>query len=747
MQERFREWGAGLSDEDFACALAALGLVDPDARRSWRVKSLIWEILSHLTPSGELAWTFKPAGLRVRAGLLAKAWLQIQSFVVPRSLPIAIQSESLEGSGIDPTWVAAELSRPEVGAASVTIQGSKKRVTRDPASYAIDSEPVTEPTKTGYPAQEGYSISIKDYERSVDEVSAYEDGWRGLTESAVAKETARKAIERLRRDERREQAPPRWLQARIRSGARDVKTLRAGGSYEAVIRIGKADTQWVSVDQPFSPPEEPPAAPEGHWLTVIFWEPRVSPDPQVQSLLLPPEGDTQEIAFPFDIPAGLGRIAARVTVLHANRVLQTGLLRAIVGGRRPWTFTLDATPRTRLEGLSARSEFDVALVLNHDDDGTARATVAAGDQVVVLDLDDGPLDALTDFLRKQISKIARAPERYETLSSPGTLELLRTLAQKGGALHDDLCNHTGLSVLAEAKSIQVTSAKIGSFLPVELLYRYEPPDDTAGLCPNAAVALQAGECPGGCPADKRQHVCPLGFWGLSRIIERHTHTAENQARKKGGDFLLQPEPVRARTPLVLSNRSLLAASGRASEVKKEAVDELLQALGRRGMAARAASWPEWIEHVESDRPSLLVLLPHHVQDDGEEILEIGEGDRLKSSLIRPEHVRREDGPYPILLLLGCETNLARIAFDNFATRFRDKKAAVVVSTIATILGRHASPAAARLVELLDEEAQEEGSTFGEVMVRLRRKLLETGSPMALGLTAYGDADWILTRQG
>ena len=215
-----------------------------------------------------------------------------------------------------------------------------------------------------------------------------------------------------------------------------------------------------------------------------------------------------------------------------------------------------------------------------------------------------------------------------------------------------------------------------------------------------------------------------------------------------GDFRLQPEPVRERSPLPLSSGSLLAASGRASEVKATAVDDLFEALRKRGPATRASTWKEWSAGVGAASPSLLVLLPHHDQGPDEEVLEIGDSDRLESELVRADHVRRQpDGPFPILLLLGCETNLARIAFDNFVTRFRDKGAAVVVSTIATVLGRHASPAAARLVELLDEEAREEDSTFGEVMLRLRQKLVAEQTPMALGLTAYGDADWVLTKEG
>jgi hypothetical protein len=91
--------------------------------------------------------------------------------------------------------------------------------------------------------------------------------------------------------------------------------------------------------------------------------------------------------------------------------------------------------------------------------------------------------------------------------------------------------------------------------------------------------------------------------------------------------------------------------------------------------------------------------------------------------------------------------MARISFDNPVSRFQDHGAALVVSTIATVLGRHASPATALLIELLDQMSAPGDRTFGDVMLRLRQKLVATQTPMALGLTAYGDADWILTKEG
>lgn len=701
MRERFRDWGAELSDAEFACALAAAGALwswQPPRAAELKPALLASRLYSLFrTPDGIVRWRLRQVPPRLDARLLLESWRAFRFYVGQEGFRILVES-----SVVDLRWVLKQLSRPEVGADAV-------------ASWM----PPPERRRRKSSTEGSYSV-------------------RELGEEYRSMEPPPMVYERTL-GERRPEAPRRWLQARLRSASGDVETLRGEGSYEAVIRIGRSHARWVSVERPFPTPEEPPTR-KGHLLTVVFWEPRVSPDPQVRPLRLPPVGNSREVAFPFEVPAGLERIAARITVLHANRVLQTGLLRAEVEG--PWTFTLDATPRTRLQGLAARTEFDAALVLNHDDEGIPRLTAAAGGQAAVISLNEGAVTRLTEYLRDRISEIADDPERFTALDSPGTVELLRNLAQKGGALHDHLCRHTSLLVLSDARRVHLTSARADSFFPIEMLYRFEPPEETAGLCPNASAALQAGECPGGCPADKRQHVCPLGFWGLSRIIERHAHKPEHQ---EINGYRLQREPL-ARAALPLGGRSLLAASDKASEVKKEAVEQLHQALTRRGSAAWVRSWPEWVAHVASDRPSLLVLLPHHEQIRGDDFLDIGEGDRLKSELVREEHVSVDGSRSPIVLLLGCETNLARIAFDNLVIRFRDKGAALVVSTIATILGRHASPAAERLVELLDEEAREGDSTFGEVMVRLRRKLLETESPMALGLTAYGDADWVLTRQ-
>lgn len=699
MRNRFGNWGAGLSDAEFACALAALGVIGP-LQPSWTAAAIAAKI-GERAGQGPVTWRAWSQSTWLDAATYAEAWRLFRDSGGSGKVRIEIASSGPFGA----SWIARQLSHPEVGAASVQItETSRGHRSLDLGSYESDDP--------GRSPRGSYSISTENI--------------------AVGEGAVITTIPTLR-----------FLQAQLhdRTDPREPRQIRRGlppgASCVASIRVGVPDRRWTSVDRPFPTPEEPPE-PQGHRLTVIFEEPRVSPDPQVQTLWLPRTGSSKPVFFSFNAP-GDGWITARITVLHANRVLQTGLLHAVVGDE-DWTFMLDAVPRAVLEGLAHRSQFDAALIVDRE----GHMTAAADGRAVSLALDDGPLRELTEFLNSQISAIADDPERYEGLESPGSIELLRSLARKGATVHSYLCEHTKLVQLADARRIHITSAKAESFLPAELLYRFKTPSPTAGLCAHALAALESGDCSAECPSDKRQTICPLGFWGLSKVIERHAHERGDQEEVKR-DFEIRPEPVRQRSLLPLAGNALLAASGKVSIVKKDAVTDLLKRLQKRGPAALADTWAEWEKHIASDRPRLLVLLPHHERGNGVEILEIGEDSRLDTADILEELVSRDDGLHPIVLLMGCETNLARISFDNPVIRFRDNGAAVVVSTIATILGRHASPATAILVELLDQMADGK-STFGDVMLRLRQKLVAQATPMALGLTSYGDADWILTRK-
>jgi hypothetical protein len=250
-------------------------------------------------------------------------------------------------------------------------------------------------------------------------------------------------------------------------------------------------------------------------------------------------------------------------------------------------------------------------------------------------------------------------------------------------------------------------------------------------------------------------VCPLGFWGLSRVIERHAHDPARAAVAQR-DFALQAEPVRWRKELNPLRVVLLGANGRVDKAlprRRAGMPPAGVAAVRAAVAetvggppVEAGDWAAWAAAVQAHGPTLEVLLVHtDFGDTGDSLqrLELGDKDYLELVYLEPEHVRHpQRHPEPIVLLIGCETGAPQVAFHNFVARFREKGAAIVVSTGSTVLGRHAAPVAVEFVRALGQVRTSDAS-FGDVMVEVRRTLLARGLPAVLCLSAYGDADWRL----
>jgi hypothetical protein len=167
----------------------------------------------------------------------------------------------------------------------------------------------------------------------------------------------------------------------------------------------------------------------------------------------------------------------------------------------------------------------------------------------------------------------------------------------------------------------------------------------------------------------------------------------------------------------------------------------LQDVTGAAQVSQAKSWDEWETLVQNEEPSLLVLLPHVDTDHRMAMpgLEIN-GEIRAISLIRPTHVRKDGSDeQPIVLLLGCSTNLADIALQNAVERFRICHAGVVLGTISTILGRHAASFAIELLKALKDESGK-GTKFGDVLLGVKRRRVAAGDPFALSLAAYGDSE-------
>ena len=109
----------------------------------------------------------------------------------------------------------------------------------------------------------------------------------------------------------------------------------------------------------------------------------------------------------------------------------------------------------------------------------------------------------------------------------------------------------------------------------------------------------------------------------------------------------------------------------------------------------------------------------------------------------------EDQDRPVVLLLGCKTGQsATRQFLTFVGAFRTGGAAIVIGTLSTILAEHSPLLANELIQQFalaghqaEGETAERPKQLGELMLRTRRELFRRGFVIALGVVAFGDADW------
>jgi len=539
--------------------------------------------------------------------------------------------------------------------------------------------------------------------------------------------------------------------------------LRAGADHALVVRMGPGGQEWLApAEEAISGRVAPPLAAGSEPLRVVLSEPNHVPEPQTGTIIVPREGPSSTCRLDFRTRTDEPGFQGRVVVLHGNRVLQTALLRSQVvpsptdaGHDGSPTLMTEGIIRPSLSDLSSRRKFDVAFVANHSPDNTPGLTTIAGESATFDSLHglDEVIRQIRDLLEHFVVNLA--PTSPQRLDADANVDLLLELALHGRRLYEGIVMDNRLApTLVKARYLQLVSAR-DTPLPLEFVYDQPPPRPDARLCPRARNALTTGTC-AGC-AEMREtparFICPLGFWGLSRVIERQSLVAARRGHLQGHDFALMSFPTSRHDTLHVLQAGVLGASGRVDEVVPGQVQRVLQALraATRGNAVLAGSWEEWAEAIKKRSPTLLVLLPHtgrhRIQRRTRVIsvpmLEIGRNKQLLRDYITSKHVRSTRSPTgPIVVLLGCKTEDTSIPFQSFSAQFRRQGAAVVVGTLTSVLGRHAAPVAVRFVHDLQRAAAQRGS-FGDAFLESRRRALADGLAMALCLVAYGDTDWRL----
>ena len=587
---------------------------------------------------------------------------------------------------------------------------------------------------------------------------------------------------------------PRHLQAEVYAVLSGKRLLRVRAGFvskkhhEIKVFIGKLRPDSEALSDMFPTEKLPPTDSGGHTLTVVFHEPNLMKHPQLSSLFLPVQGDTANCHFDLWVPNRSRFVEARITVLHENRVLQTGVLHGEVQKLMPeeleaaWQnqvlraktqsaappanesdenthiwFTLSgAVPRAMAE-LDRRSRFDAAFVLNHADNETGVSVRGmlgvAGNRSGYVPLTDVDVSKASEGIYKALDTGEWDFEDFQGLTAKGTTKLLRSLAIKGSRIYRFVVGGGKFpDAVATAKRIQVVAAKRGSKFPLEFIYEFAPPARDAPLCPHAETALLTGVCPSGCQthiAGEAPYVCPLGFWGLSRVIEWHIFSEEQAKAAKGAAFSVDIDEGPRNNELLIAAPALMAYSKKIDQADVNCIPWFKDHAAIHSVTVD--SWPDWIKNVKDLSPRVLVLLVHTDTDEEGTVLEVGpplspqnEKDyRLATDYLSRDYICGPDGASPIVLLLGCTTNKTKFEFTSVASEFEYWGAKILVATSNLIYG----PKAVQLADLLLAKLHElqDGENFGDVMLSVRRKALAEGNPMVLCLSAYGDADWRLRK--
>jgi hypothetical protein len=467
---------------------------------------------------------------------------------------------------------------------------------------------------------------------------------------------------------------------------------------------------------------------------------------QTARIDLPPIGPSSVAVFSIDVPQEGGRLTLELSLIDRNRALQ----RLAVSGECDGDPSDLGASRLELEfgairpvlsDLRRRRPFDATLIVEPDPDGTL-TTAFVEPQLGSAQVGPATIEsyqsAAMDRAAKAIVRILKSA-KDETLSV-----FLRSLALQGGLLFEELGRHiVRQNEGKDLSRLQVVLRDPDALLPVEFVYELQVPSNDARLCPHWRDALKSGRCPTSHPqagAGRPSDVCPSGFWGVSKVIERHMDDMAPTPREAVGAL---PDPSVGPTVLRMTS-ALFAASSKVDSTSRQLVGNVIGGMSAKSLRP-VTTWGQWRASVRQRTPDLLVLLSHSTEVDYMATLEIESEQRLLLAQIDSSYIKGREDSRPVLLLIGCDTGVVTDRqVQSFVTRFHRQGAAVVVGTLVPVRARDAALVVADIVMALDrrQEGAPPEARFGDIMTSVRRELLAAGQPLGLALTFFGDADWL-----
>jgi len=494
-----------------------------------------------------------------------------------------------------------------------------------------------------------------------------------------------------------EQPRARVLDARVTLDSRLVGRLPAAGKLEIIVDIRPRSA--LDGDRESFPDDRIQWDEEVKKFQIHMLE--FGREPLTREIYVPRSGRSDAAHFPYEMQNR--HMDLRFIVSDGPRMLQTARLRG-----EPGEFV-----RFKVESIAApivpqQREFDVALLVNDSLGGEPSLTSLTRAGITLSRL----TDTQADTARKEMLEIL---EKAVVNPKMSTAEVLLTLAGRGRRLLQFLRTQVK-GWPSDMTRVQLTTQS-DAFFPLEYLYDGPIPDNDAhGICSQSGGCLSRGEAVPDCAIRaEAQQLCPMGFLGLTAVIERQTWQADSAP----GIWLASPEAVESRQHITELSRVLFSASAEAdkfpkhqsaTEPKHVRTDEIVDAL----RCSRPQSWSEWKECISNQHPSLLMLVVH-IENDR---LHLGAEDKLLVTAISERHVGRGR---PIAIAIGCSSGQGKMIGASLPAVLMTEGARVVIAAMTDVLGRHANKAALELALALREAvspASKRAVSIGELMTKL-----------------------------
>lgn len=418
-------------------------------------------------------------------------------------------------------------------------------------------------------------------------------------------------------------------------------------------------------------------------------------------------------------------IDLRFVVSEGARILQTGRMQG-----KP-----DCDIYFFVESLNTpieqdKKQFDIALLVNDSLGKKASATVLTGERVNLTVLDGTDLDAA----RIKLRSILESCVNFVDVSLP---ESLFDLANHGKMLFDGL-KHQTEGWPEKINRIQLTTPS-DVYFPLEYLYDGDIPESIiGGLCVERSNCLNAGLAKEGCAIRSAgEQLCPMGFLGITAIIERQTW---DRAMDKTV-WLSQSKDLENRHRISDLGRAVFAASDKADEFADGELSSFFEPVRikdiEKQLGSRKLNWADWRQTIAEKQPKLLVLIPHIENSN----LHIGTNQKLAFGAIQRRHLGNSE---PVVIAIGCNSAIGIAATMGLPSVLIRQGARVVVAALTGVLGRYANIATRDLaVKLVAASSGETPVSIGSLLTQLRRQFLAKDNPLGLVLIAFGDADYTL----